>query len=122
MRIDWHGYAPDQVATWADRVIEAAFRHGFRCVEFVHGAVDVGARGTPGYQAPPGGAGATVPGRGQIKQLLRSRLYGGQWRRWVQDRGEGNHVVLEGSMSIARLENPAPDPAARWPVVPPPAY
>jgi hypothetical protein len=121
VRVDWHGYAPDQAATWADRVIEAAFRHGFQRVEFVHGAVDVGARGTPGHEAP----GATVsgpPGRGQIKQLLRSRLYGGQWRRWVQDRREGNHRVLEGRMSIALLENQRPDRAARWPVLPPPAY
>jgi hypothetical protein len=110
------------VATWADRVIEAAFRHGFQRVEFVHGAVDVGARGTPGYEAPSVRPGATVPGRGQIKQLLRSRLYGGQWRAWVQDRREGNHRVLEGSMSIALRENTRPDREARWPVLPPPAY
>jgi hypothetical protein len=108
------------VATWADRVIEAAYKHGFRSVEFVHGAADVQARGTPGY-GPPGERG-TTGGRGDIKRLLRDRLYGGRWRAWVQDRREGNHVVLEGSMSIALLENPSPGPAARWPVVPPPAY
>jgi hypothetical protein len=122
VRIDWHGYAPDQVATWADRVIEAAFKHGFRYVEFVHGAADVGARGTPGYEAPGERRGSPARGRGEIKKLLRQRLYGGQWRAWAQDRREGNHRVLEGSMSIALLENPLPDPAARWPILPPPAY
>lgn len=120
--MDWHGYAPDQVAAWADRVIEAAFKHGFECVEFVHGAVDVTARGTLGYGGPQGMPGAPAQGRGQIKQLLRTRLYGGQWRAWAQDRREGNHRVLEGSMALALRENPRPDPKARWPVLPPPAH
>src|SRR2546428_4654048 len=44
VRVDWHRYAPDQVETWADRVVEAAWRHGFFRVEFVHGAFDVAAR------------------------------------------------------------------------------
>jgi hypothetical protein len=50
VRVDWHGYAPDQAATWADRIVESAYAHGFRYVEFVHGAADVIALGTPGYE------------------------------------------------------------------------
>jgi hypothetical protein len=116
VRVDWHGYAPDQVATWADRVLEAAYRHGFRRVEFVHGAADVVARGTPGYE------GSRVEGRGQIKDLLRRRLYRGHWRRWAKDVRQGEHELREGGMVIALLENPKPDAKARWPVIPPPAY
>jgi hypothetical protein len=115
-RVDWHGYAPDQAATWADRVVEAAYAHGFRYVEFVHGAAEVVARGTPGY------LGAGVGGRGQIKGLLRQRLYRGQWRRWVMDMREGRHEISETGMLIALRENPQPDTKARWPVLPPPAY
>jgi hypothetical protein len=116
LRMDWHGYAPDQVATWADRLLEAAFAHGFERVEFVHGSADVVARGTPGY------AGQGVEGRGRIKEELRRRLYRGQWRRWALDVREGRHEIDEGRMTIALRENPAPRRRARWPVVPPPAY
>jgi hypothetical protein len=115
VRVDWHRYAPDQVETWADQVVEAAYRHGFRHVEFVHGAVDVAARGTPGYAGE-------VRGRGQIKELLRRRLYRGHWRRWAKSVREGEHALHEGRMVIALRENPDPDPRARWPVVPPPAH
>jgi hypothetical protein len=116
VRVDWHGYAPDQAATWADRVVESAFAHGFNYVEFVHGAADVLARGTPGYE------GAAVEGRGQIKDLLRRRLYGGQWRRWAVEMREGRHEISEARMVIALRENPRPNRKARWPVLPPPAY
>jgi hypothetical protein len=116
VRVDWHRYAPDQVGTWADRVIEAAYAHGFRYVEFVHGAADVAARGTPGYE------GAPVQGRGQIKELLRRRLYRGQWRRWAFDVRDGLHDLSEGRMRIALRENPSPRPDRRWPVIPPPAW
>jgi hypothetical protein len=116
VRVDWHQYAPDQVEAWSDLVIEAAFVHGFRRVEFVHGATDVVARGTPGYEGEP------VEGRGRIKEILRRRLYRGAWRRWVADRREGLHDISEARMVIALRENPSPDPDARWPVVPPPAY
>ena len=116
MRVDWHQYTPDQVATWADRVIEAAFAHGFRHVEFVHGATDVVARGTPGYE------GSRVQGRGRIKDILRTRLYRGAWRRWVRDRRDGLHEISEGRMLIALRENPSPKRDARWPVIPPPAH
>jgi hypothetical protein len=116
VHLDWHRYAPDQVATWADRVVEAAYSHGFRYVEFVHGAADVIARGTPGYGGNP------VEGRGQIKDLLRRRLYRGAWRRWVLEVREGQHEISEASMVIALRENPNPDRGARWPVIPPPAY
>jgi hypothetical protein len=114
--MDWHGYTPDQVATWADRVIEAAFDHGFRTVEFVHGAADVVTRGTPGYE------GTRIEGRGGIKDLLRRRLYRGAWRKWVPEVREGLHEVSEGSMLIVLRENPRPNRNARWPVVPPPAH
>jgi hypothetical protein len=116
VRIDWHGYAPDQVATWVDRIIESAYAHGFHHVEFVHGAADVVARGTPGYE------GGAVGGRGQIKDLLRKRLYRGQWRRWVADMRDGRHDISETRMMIALRDNPRPDKKARWPVLPPPAH
>ena len=116
MRVDWHGYALDQVETWADRVVQAAWLHGLQHVEFVHGAADVAARGTIGYDDP------SVAGRGTVKELLRRRLYRRQWRRWVQDVREGNHRIEEGRMVIALLDNPKPDARAKWPVIPPPAY
>jgi hypothetical protein len=116
VRVDWHGYAPDQTAAWADRVVEAAYAHGFNYVEFVHGAADVVTRGTPGYE------GAGVAGRGQIKEILRRRLYRGDWRRWVADLREGRHEISETSMVVALRANPNPDKKARWPVLPPPAY
>jgi hypothetical protein len=113
--MDWHGYAPDQVATWSDAIVETAYAHGFGFVEFVHGAPDVAARGSPGYE--PG-----FQGRGQVKELLRKRLYGNAWRRWAADRREAQHRVYEGRMVVALRENPNPDTSARWPVIPPPAY
>jgi len=116
VRMDWHQYAPDQVETWSDLLIEAAFAHGYRYVEFVHGAADVAARGTPGY------AGGRVEGRGAIKEILRGRYHRGAWRRWVTDRREGLNRLSEGSMTLALRDNPNPDSDARWPVVPPPAY
>lgn len=116
VRVDWHGYTPDQAATWADRVVEAAYAHGLHYVEFVHGAADVVTRGTPGYE------GGGVEGRGQIKALLRRRLYRGHWRRWVTELREGRHEISETRMVIALRENPRPDKKARWPVLPPPAY
>lgn len=116
VRFDWHRYAPDQVVTWADRVIEAAFDHGFRYVEFVHGAADVAARGTPGYQ------GSSVEGRGRIKEILRRRLYRGHWRRWAHDVRDGVHDLSEGRMVIALRENQNPHGGGRWPVIPPPAW
>jgi hypothetical protein len=116
VRVDWHRYAHDQVTTWADQVVEAAFKHGFERVEFVHGAADAIARGTPGYEGSP------VRGRGTIKELLRKKLYRGHWRRWACDVRDGLHEIEEGRMVIALRENPKPDPRARWPVVPPPAH
>jgi hypothetical protein len=116
VRVDWHRYAPDQASAWADRVIEAAYEHGFQRVEFVHGAPDVLARGTPGYGGEP------IEGRGQIKDILRKRLYRGHWRRWALDMREGRHDIAEGRMLIALRDNPNPNPRARWPVIPPPAY
>jgi hypothetical protein len=116
VRVDWHGYALDQVDTWADRVVEAAWKHGLRYVEFVHGAADVAARGTIGHDSP------TVAGRGTVKDLLRKRLYRGQWRRWAESVRDGNHQIEEGRMLIALLDNPRPDSRSRWPVIPPPAY
>jgi hypothetical protein len=116
VRVDWHGYAPDQVETWADRIVEAAYEHGFARVEFVHGAVDVATRGTPGY------GGKAVSGRGRIKNILRDRLYGRRWRRWALDVREGKHEIVEGRMVIALRENPRPARRARWPVLPPPAH
>ena len=63
-----------------------------------------------------------VEGRGQVKELLRKRLYGRRWSKWVAERREGLHVVTEGSMRIALKPNPEPDPSAKWPLVPPPAH
>jgi hypothetical protein len=116
VRVDWHGYALDQVDTWADRVVQAAWEHGLRYVEFVHGAADIPARGTVGHDSP------AVAGRGTVKAMLRRRLYGGQWRRWAAPVREGRHEIREGSMRIALLDNPRPNANARWPVVPPPAH
>ena len=116
IRVDWHGYAVDQVETWADRVVQAAWEHGLTYVEFVHGAADIAARGTIGHDSP------AVAGRGRVKDVLRRRLYRGVWRRWAQSVREGNHRIEEGRMTIALLENPRPAPNARWPVIPPPAY
>ncbi len=114
MRVDWHGYALDQVDTWADRVVQAAWEHGLLYVEFVHGAADVAARGTIGHDSP------AIQGRGRVKDVLRKRLYRGQWRRWAEPVRAGHHRIEEGRMVIALLENPRPNPKARWPVVPPP--
>jgi hypothetical protein len=61
-------------------------------------------------------------GRGQVKALLRKRLYGRRWSKWVRERREGLHVVGEGSMKIALKHNDDPDPSARWPLVPPAAH
>jgi hypothetical protein len=116
VRVDWHGYAVDQVETWADRIVQAAWEHGLRYVEFVHGAADVAARGTIGHDSP------AVAGRGRVKDMLRKRLYRGQWRHWAKSVREGHHVIAEGSMKIALLDNPRPNLRARWPVVPPPAH
>jgi hypothetical protein len=85
-------------------------------VEFIHGAADVVTRGTPGYE------GAGIAGRGQIKDLLRKRLYRGQWRRWAAEMQEGRHEISETRMVIALRDNPDPDENARWPVLPPPAH
>jgi hypothetical protein len=114
--MDWHRYAPDQVETWVDRIVEAAHAHGFRYVEFVHGAADVSARGSIGYGGPP------VAGRGRIKQILRRRLYTGRWSRWAEEVRSGLHEIEEGRMRVALRANDSPDGRARWPVVPPPAY
>jgi hypothetical protein len=116
VRMDWHGYAPDQVEAWADRIVEAAWLHGFRSVEFVHGAADVAARGTPGWR------GGGVTGRGGIKNMLRARLYRGHWRRWAEGVRSGMHEIGETRMVIALRENTNPDARTRWPVLPPPAY
>ena len=114
--VDWHRYAPDQVEAWVDRVVEAAWLHGFERVEFVHGAADVAARGTPGWD------GDDVSGRGRIKEILRRRLYRGHWRRWAEEVRSGRHEIAESRMVIALRENPRPDVRARWPILPPPAH
>jgi hypothetical protein len=116
VRIDWHRYSLDQVETWADRVVEAAWEHGFDYVEFVHGAADVGARGSLARD------GSAAVSRGTIKQMLRQRLFGNRWHRWARERREGMHHVEEGRMLVALRENPRPARDARWPMVPPPAH
>ena len=116
IRVDWHGYAVDQVETWADRIVQAAWEHGLRYVEFVHGAADVAARGTIGHDNP------AVVGRGRVKDVLRKRLYRSHWRRWAEAVRDGHHRIEEGRMIVALLENPHPAPTARWPVLPPPAH
>jgi len=113
--MDWHGYAVDQVETWADRIVQAAWEHGYERVEFVHGAADVAARGTIGHDAP------RVGGRGRVKDVLRRRLYRGQWRRWAEAVRSGKHEIDERRMTIALLDNPRPS-RGRWPVIPPPAH
>ena len=115
VRMDWHHYSLDQVDTWADRIVEAAWSHGFECVEFVHGAPDIGTRGTLGWD----GAGRR-PRHDQ--GLLRKRLFGNRWHRWARERREGMHRLEEGSMVIALRENPRPAKAAKWPLIPPPAH
>ncbi|MEX0992965.1 MAG: hypothetical protein WDZ37_03120 [Solirubrobacterales bacterium] len=124
VRVDWHGYAIDQVEVWADKVVQAAWAHGFAYVEFVHGAPDLAARGTLGYEGDPFTRRQIKgpSGRGTIKDTLRKRLFGGRWKRWVVDRREGRHSVDEGSMRIALRENPSPDTSTPWPMLPPPAH
>ena len=85
-------------------------------MEFVHGAADVATRGTIGHDSP------AIAGRGTVKAMLRRRLYAGQWRRWAEPVRAGHHLIEEGRMLVALLDNPAPKPGVRWPVVPPPAY
>jgi hypothetical protein len=116
VRMDWHGYGLDQVETWADRIVEAAWSNGFEHVEFVHGSPAFGTRGSFGRT---GGAG---PGRGTIKELLRRRLFGNRWHRWAHDRSAGLHEVDEGRMLISLRENPQPRRQAKWPLVPPPLH
>jgi len=116
VRMDWHHYSLDQVDTWADRIVEAAFEHGFEYVEFVHGAPDVATRGSFGRME-------NVPdGRGTIKQLLRKRLFGNRWHRWALEMRDGRHRVEEGQMLIALRENPRPAKRAKWPLIPPPVH
>jgi hypothetical protein len=124
VRLDWHGYAIDQVDTWADRVVESAWKHGYDYVEFIHGAGDVSAPGTLGHGGDPRlrKPRGRPEGRGQVKDMLRKRLYGKRWSKWVAERRQGLHVVNEGSMRISLKPNPEPDPTAKWPLVPPPAH
>ena len=116
LRVDWHHYSLDQVDTWADRVVEAAWEHGYAYVEFVHGAPDIGTRGSLEW------GGQAAAGRGTIKQLLRQRLFGNRWHRWARERREGLHRVEEGRMVIALRDNPHPAKRAKWPLIPPPAH
>jgi hypothetical protein len=116
VRMDWHGYGLDQVETWADRIVEAAWSNGFEYVEFVHGAPDISARGSLGRK------GESRAGRGTIKQLLRGRLFGNRWHRWAHERREGMHRVEDGRMLVALRENPRPSRQAKWPMVPPPLH
>jgi hypothetical protein len=116
VRMDWHGYGLDQVDTWADRIVEAAWGNGFEWVEFVHGAPDIAARGSLGWKGGP------AEGRGTIKQLLRRRLFGNRWHRWARERREGMHRIEDGRMLIALRENPTPSRQTRWPLVPPPLH
>lgn len=126
--MDWHHYSLDQVDTWADRIVEAAWTHGYEWVEFVHGAPDIGTRGSFGRRsegaggAGEGGATPRVAGRGTIKELLRRRLFGNRWHRWARDMRQGMHRVEEGNMVIALRENPNPAKRAKWPLIPPPAH
>jgi len=124
VRVDWHGYALDQVETWADRIVESSYAHGFDYVEFVHGAGEVAARGTLGYEGDPRARSqpAGPAGRGTIKDFLRKRLYGKRWERSVAERREGLHQLSEGSMKIALKDNPSPGKNASWPMLPPPAH
>lgn len=114
--MDWHGYGLDQVETWADRIVEAAWFNGFEHVEFVHGSPAFGTRGSFGR------TGGAPQGRGTIKELLRRRLFGNRWHRWAHDRSAGLHEVDEGRMLIALRENPRPRRQAKWPLVPPPLH
>jgi hypothetical protein len=57
-----------------------------------------------------------------VKEILRRRLYGNAWRRWVAERREARHRVYESRMLVALRDNPDPDSSARWPMIPPPAY
>ena len=116
VRMDWHRYSLDQVDTWADRIVEAAWEHGYAYVEFVHGAPDIGTRGSFGRKDDLAG------GRGTIKQLLRKRLFGNRWHRWAREMREGRHRVEEGHMLVALRENPAPAKRAKWPLIPPPVH
>ena len=116
VRMDWHGYGLDQVETWADRIVEAAWSNGFRHVEFVHGSPGLGTRGSYGR------IGGAPPGRGTIKELLRRRLFSNRWHRWAHDRSDGLHEVDEGRMLVALRENPRPARQAKWPLVPPPLH
>jgi hypothetical protein len=116
VRMDWHGYGLDQVETWADRIVEAAYKNGFEHVEFVHGSPGIGTRGSLGWK------GGNPQGRGTIKDLLRRRLYGNRWHRWAHPRLDGLHRVEEGRMLIALRENPRPNKQAKWPLVPPPLH
>ena len=115
VRMDWHHYSLDQVDTWADRIVEAAWSHGYEYVEFVHGAPDIGTRGS--YRAGRIGARAAAPSR--------SCCAGGcSATAGIAGRGSGARgctCVEEGRMLIALRENPRPgeagevaaDPAAR---------
>jgi hypothetical protein len=116
VRVDWHGYGLDQVETWADRIVEAAWTNGFQCVEFVHGAPDIATRGSLGWKGGP------AEGRGTIKQLLRRRLFGNRWHRWARERREGMHRVEDGRMLIALRDNPSPRRQSKWPLLPPPLH
>ncbi len=125
LSVDWHGYAIDQVETWADRIVRAAYEHGFERVEFVHGAPDLASRGTLGWEGDPrrrDPRGETGGGRGTIKDILRKRLYGRRWSRWVSDPRDGTNAVEEGSMTLVLKVNPKPDRSAKWPMLPPPAH
>ena len=103
VRVDWHGYALDQVDTWADRVVQAAWEHGLRYVEFVHGAADVGGARHDRPRQPGGRGARTREGPAAQAPLPRpvAPLGGDGPRRQPPDRG-GKHA-----------DRPAREPAGR---------
>ena len=116
VRVDWHGYGLDQVETWADRIVEAAWANGFEYVEFVHGAPDIATRGSFGWKGGP----AAGPGHDQAapaQTALRKPL-----APLGTERREGMHRVEDGRMLIALRDNPPPSRQAKWPLVPPPLH
>ena len=115
--MDWHGYGLDQVETWADRIVEAAWEQRLRVRR-------VRARRARHRDARVARAGRA--GRPRAAARSRSCCASGcsatAGTAGRTSAATGMHRVEEGRMLIALRDNPRPSRQAKWPLVPPPLH
>ena len=90
---DLHGFDVLTALTFAETRVREAFAHGYRQIEFTHGAADV--------IAP------VEDGRGRIKWELRRLLESGALDAWVDP---ARSWPKSGSLVMALRANPRPHP------------